>query len=501
MSITTNVITRFRDDQDGAALIMSLLAVVILAGMAVVFFNRAVTESAASGFSRDHEMVLHVAEAASDRQIGFLNLDDDHVTSDRFGQPIVFDDTAAADDETWAIGLIADIRPADDGAASDAWLATDGGESYAVRALDTTDPADPTKPMEVIYSVGAVPSFAADNPRIRVLKLKIDQDRFIPNFALMTDGNLSFGGNAAIVVPGCEASGTPAQKEATCIADVHTNAGFSSSGTASTIQGRVSQASGTCPSPVTAVNGCLDASHGVAQKDIPPFRARDFYNRTDKMNPDGGGQDADWHDLCPPGKPVPGASVRLPSASGPCTGAQVWPDPTSPSSDFRGWKWQAGQWSGSSIGAGAFYVYHADAKVTGTNGSGRRAVSIFAEQNPLDKTKSGSIDLSGNPKMEAAVESVLMIADGDLDLHGNTSSGSCGETPGALSGFIGVREQLKTQGTVELRGSIMVRDVEDAHGLVRRTNHGVGGTMCLEFDPKLAMDFTGIWVITYWNEL
>jgi hypothetical protein len=491
-----SMLMRFRDDQDGVALITALLAVVILSGMAVVFFNRAVTESQASGFSRDHEMVLHVAEAASDRQISFLNVDDAHVTRDRLGRPISFPPGAVTDEEAWARALLPLVRPGEQAPLSDAWMGTEGGEAYAVRPMDLAS----GRPMEVIYAVGAVPSFDADNPRIRVIKLRIDQDRFMPDFALLTDGPLGFGGNAAIVVPGCVSS-DPTSASTTCIADVHTNGSFTTNGSASTIQGRVTQAAGTCPSSVTAVNGCEDASKGVAAKEVPPFRARDFYNRTDKLNPDGGGQEVQWYDLCRPGTPAPMASVRLPSAAGPCTGAQVWPDPSSPSSDFRGWQWQAGQWRGSSIGAGAFYVHHADVKVTGTSGTGRRAVSIFVEQDPLNPGGSGSIDISGNPLMEAAVESVLMIADGDIDLQGNTSYGSCGVTPGAMSGFIGVGEQLKTMGTVELRGSVVVRDAADAHGLVRRNTAGVSGTMCLEFDPTLAIDFTGIWVITYWNEL
>jgi hypothetical protein len=488
--------TRFRNEQEGVALITALLAVVILSGMAVVFFNRAVTESFASGFSRDHETVLHAAEAASDNQIALMNADNDHVTVDRDGNPIQFDGASVTDDEAWALALLDDVRPSGGVTGSDAWIETENGEAYAIRPLDTAT----SEPMMVVYSVGAVPSFDVENPRIRVLKLQIDQDRYIPNFALLTDGNFEFSGNAAIVSPGCKTT-PPETALATCIADVHTNRGFTNSGTASTIQGRVSQATGSCPSAVTAVNGCVDSTGGVAAKWVPPFKARDFYNRTGKMNPDGGGQEAQWFDLCPPGKPAPVASVRQPSASGPCTGAQIWPDPGAPSSDFRGWQWKTGKWMGSSIGSGAFYVYHADASITGTSGSGRRAISIFAEQDPLKKGASGSINLTGNPLMEAAVESVLMIADADLDMQGNTSYGTCGVTPGALSGFIGVREQLKTQGTVELRGSIVVRDVADDHGLVKRNTQGIGGTMCLEFDPNLAMDFTGLWVITYWNEL
>jgi hypothetical protein len=64
-----------------------------------------------------------------------------------------------------------------------------------------------------------------------------------------------------------------------------------------------------------------------------------------------------------------------------------------------------------------------------------------------------------------------------------------------------VGEQLKTMGSVELRGAIVVQDRADDHNLVKRNNDGVQGTMCLEYDETLDVDFTGVWVITYWNEL
>jgi hypothetical protein len=489
-------------DEDGIAMITALLAVVILSGLAIVFVARATTETVASGASRDHESAVHVAEAAADNQVRFANLNDDHVTADRSGVAISVDPASLGDEEAWARGLLGVMRPDGAGNASNGWVTMDGGEGYAVRPHDTV--AD--EPMNVIYGVGAVPSFDAANARVRVIKLQIDQDRFIPEFALLTDGALRFGGNAAIVVPGCDTS-TADQAQATCIADVHTNKAFTNPGNASTIQGRVSQVDGTCPSGITAVNGCVDAGDGVAPKEIPVFSSRDFYNRdADKFNPDPEGQSVEWFDLCPPGKPIAGvATVRRPGTE-PCMAGseQIWPHPDTPGSTFRGWRWQANQWQASAIGAGVFYVYHADAKVTGSDGPGQRAVSIIVEQNPTSKGSSGSLDLSGNPKMQAALQNVLFVTDADLDMHGTTTGGtgtSCGETETSFAGFIGVGEQLKTQGTVELRGAVIERDRADDHNLVQRTNAGVGGTMCLEFDKDLVIDFTGIWVITFWNEL
>jgi hypothetical protein len=497
-----NIVRRIDRDEAGIALMMALLAMLILGGMAAVFMSRANTEARASGASRDHESAVHVAEAAADNQVRYANLDDDHVTRDRSGTMISVASGSLGEEERWALGLLASMRPDETGTASQAWIEVDGGEGYAVRPLDSS--TTPNEPMNVVYGVGAVPSFDHPNARVRVIKLQIAQDQFIPEFALLTDGALRFGGNAEIVVPGCDAS-TVASAQATCIADVHTNQTFTNPGNASVIEGRVSQVEGTCPSGVTATNGCVDSTGGVADREVPEFRARDFYNRGDDFNPDPEGQTVEWYDLCPPGKPVATATVRRPGTE-PCAigSEQVWPLSGDSSSTFRGWKWQANMWQASSVGAGVFYVYHADAKVTGSEGSQQRAVSILVEQNPSAKGSSGALDISGNPKLQAALDSVLFVTDTDLDLHGTATGGtgtSCGDTETSFSGFMGVREQLKTQGTVELRGAIIVRDVADDHNLVQRTNQGVGGTMCLEFDKDLVIDFTGLWVITYWNEL
>jgi hypothetical protein len=480
--------SRFYRDEDGVALIMALLGIVILSGLAIVFVSRSVNETRFSVVSRDFESAIHIAEAAADDQVRRLNADDLYVTRDKDSVEIVMDPLLVSDEEAWALDLLERMREADG-----AWATTSGGEAYAVRPRDS----ETGDPINMILAVGAVPSFDAANARVRVLKLQIDQDRFVPEHALLTDGELHFGGNAAIIVPGCE-TGTVEDRERTCVADVHTNQTFTSSGTASLIEGRVSQVEGQCPSPVTAVNGCVDGDDGVEAKPIPAFSARDFYNRTDVFNADPGepseaAQSVEWFDLCPD------QTVRRPVGTTPCTGDPIWPDGVS--STFRGWKWQANKWQGSSIGAGVFYVYHADAKVTGSYGTAQRAVSILVEQNPAAPATSGSLDLSGNPKLQSAMQDVLFIVDADLDMQGTATAGSCGENPAAMSGFIGVGEQLKTQGTVELRGAIIVQDRAEQHNLVQRTNDGVGGTMCLEFDKTLAMDFTGIWVITFWNEL
>jgi hypothetical protein len=490
-----NAISRFHDDEQGIALMMALLGVVILAGLAVVFMGRATTETRASAASRDHEITIHVAEAAADRQIAEINADDLYVTTDRIGSPITFG-SGVVDERAWAIDLIDDLGPDGSGNAAPAWIETDSGEAYAVRPEDAAG-----DPLNVLWAVGAVPGFDSPNARIRVIKLQIDRDRFIPEHALLTDGLFTFNGSAEILVPGCDPS-TPQLRETTCVADVHTNSRFEQGASNSAmVQGRVSQVSGTCPSGFNAVNGCVDGGHGVAPQPVPRFEARDFYNRRDDFNPDPGGRTVDWYDLCPPGKPAAVATVRKPSGMTPCTAAseQIWPHPVTPdgSTTHRGWRWQNGAWRAGSVDAGVFYIYQADAVLTGSDGSGQRAVSILIEQDPARVTTTGSMAMTGNARLQSGLANVLFVVDGDLDMQGSGSG--CGGS--SLSGFIGVGEQIKIQGGVTLAGAIIVRDVAEGHPMVKRSEAGIQGTMCLDFDRNLDIDFTGRWVITYWNEL
>ncbi len=473
---------RIHRDEEGIALITALLAVLILGGLSAVFVSRATTETRASGASRDHEVAIHTAEAAADVQIAALNALDTHVTLDNAGVAVqgpASDDVAAQ----WARGLL------DRMAGSDAWIDGDTGQAYAVRPVDTDG-----EPANAIYAVGATPSFDAPNARVRVIKMQVAQDNFIPRFALLTDGSLKLGGNAAIVSPTCDTN-----VPETCIADVHVNEGFTNPGGASTIEGQVRVAGGTCPSGVTAVNGCVDDD--VAPYPIPAFTARSFYMRDlDQLRADPDpGRLVEWYDLCPDG------TVRSPSSGGPCTGTQLWPADDS-ANNFRGWDWKASQneWSSTNLDSGVFYVYRANASVNGSAGEGQRAVSIIVEGGGVSANRSGNLEIKGNPALQAALPDVLFITDRDLAMSGTASGGSgteCGQDGASYSGVIGVVEQIDVGGTVELRGAIIVRDETDDSNVVQRNNASIHGTMCLQYDDNLAIDLTGIWVVTFWNEL
>ncbi len=484
---------RFVHEESGVALIMALLGVVILAGLSVVFLSRAISETRAASFSQDFESAIHVAEASADRRIADVTADGDYVTTytgtDLDGNPLAkeftIDEAIVGDVDAEEEWILTQLELARD---SEAWATEVAGEAYAIRPrLKTTD-GTIGEPAQAIYAASAVPAFDANRSRVRVLKLQIDQAHFVPQFAFLTKGALDFGGNAAIVAPDCDPSAPTVD---VCYADVHTNQGYTSSSTSSTIHGQITTSTASCPDSTTALFGC---EANAQPQQIPEIRASAYYDpeaaRTSLGDP------VDWFDLCPDGW------VREGSPDGPCQGADVWPS-TGGNTRYRGWRWADSQntWQADAVESGVYYVYKADASIQGSQGSSPHAVSVLVEQDPSEPTRSGSLRVSGNPKMQAAVHNVLFLTDADLDLSGSATGGTCGESSLSFSGLMVVGEQFKTQGTVELHGSVIVQDLSDVHGWVTRSNHGVGGTMCLEYDPSLNVDIRGQWVVTFWNEL
>jgi hypothetical protein len=473
-------------DEEGLALITVMLAVLILSGLVTVFVARSVTETTLSTRARDRETALHAAEAATDDQLAAINADKTYVTLQEDGATqVVYNPSTISDEESWARGLLDELD------ASDAFVTTETGEAFAFRPVDTAG-----DPLDVLYGVGASPSFSHADPRFRVVKLQIAHDLFKPDYAILTNGSLTFGGAAEVIAPRCDDS-NPARGD--CNADVHVNETFTNPGGASTVEGRVTVAGSACPPDVTSVFGCQDTSNGVESYDVREIPARNFYGRElDRLNPDQEGQEVKWWDLCPDG------TVRPVSPSGPCTSATIeWPDGSNTS--FRGWDFtdngSGKSWDATSVGAGVFYVHHADASINGSAGSLRRAVSVFVEEDPTNPTQSGSLSVRGNPLMEAAFPDVLLVADSDIELSGTAASGGCDETPDAMSGLITMGEQFATTGTVELRGAVLIQDLTDADTPLTRGNDKVQGTMCLEFDEDIDVDIDGYWTITYWNEL
>lgn len=486
---------RLRRDESGIAMITALLGIIILAGLAVVFLSRATAETRATSFSQDFESALHVAEAAADARIAAVAEDEEHVTTDVDGLEFMTVDAHADEraEAAWVLAMLDKVREEVDGAVSttsEAWLEGNfEGEAFAFRPRSHLPDSETGEyePAEVIYAASGVPSFTASQARVRVVKLQVDQAVFTPSYAILTNGTFSFGGNAEVLAPGCDES-TEESRERTCYADIHTNQEYTHSGNSSTIQGAVSVSEGSCPT-TTATNGCEEVEHN---EDIPRIFAEDYYDPSTTALQGG----AQWVNLCPDG------TVRQGSSTDPCAGEELWPGTTGETT-HRGWRWRDSQneWRADSIQSGAYYVHHADVAIRGSDGDEQHHVSLMVSQNPANRNESGSVDIAGNPRMQAALKDALIIADADITMNGNAGVGSCDEAPASLAGLIYAGEQFNTQGTVTLRGAIMVDDRAEDHNLVQRNNASIGGTMCLEYDRDMSMDLEGQWVVTFWNEL
>jgi type II secretory pathway pseudopilin PulG len=315
--------SRFRERlqaDDGVALVTALLAVLIISGLVMVMVSRSIAETRASAGSRDFETAIHAAEAASDLVIRELNRQQEpqdyySVDSSTPGTPI--EAPASGEDErAWALGLHTGSDYDMEGAPT--WIEGTNGQAYAVRPVVDASVSDP-EPLDVIYAVGAIPSFDAERPRIRVIKLQVAQDFFEPNYALLSDHKVTMGGDAAFVVDGCDYSNPDPDD---CIADVHTNQSFHSGGSTK-VHGSVSSAGGSCTGDAAAIE-CLGAGDGVAEQPIPHFSARDFYRPGEEQGNVG------WYDLCPD------KTIKEGSTAGPCTGTQLWPSPDAPGTRYRG---------------------------------------------------------------------------------------------------------------------------------------------------------------------
>lgn len=124
-------------------------------------------------------------------------------------------------------------------------------------------------------------------------------------------------------------------------------------------------------------------------------------------------------------------------------------------SSWNGFSWtSAGGWqknNGTTPPAGTIYI-NGNVKITGggTDASPWRTTLLV----------NGSIDMSGNPRIQPYEQNVTMLARGDVKLRGNSSS-----YPG-VNGLIGTHEQIDIAGTPRFTGAIVAEDAEDLFPLV-----------------------------------
>lgn len=278
----------------------------------------------------------------------------------------------------------------------------------------------------VVFGVGYVPSRAAAR-QTRVVRVDFSLVQATSPRALLTQGPLTVSGNPSITGLG---------------GSLHSNGDL-------TISGNPTVAHDATTSATYRVTGHPSIG-GVSGGGFPavtiPAVAPASYRRLTQ------------YDLCPD------ATVRA-NAATVCTGPVLG---TGLLSGWNGWRFSATRWSlNGTPPVGGYYVYHADAMVSGSPGSplspwlgaivveGLRIGSILTN---------GDLRISSNPTLHAYAEGVALVVERDLRVSGN----------GEIQGAVMAGEQVDWSGGGSLIGSLTAAGSVDTTGSPVSANSASG---------------------------
>lgn len=262
---------------------------------------------------------------------------------------------------------------------------------------------------QAVYAMGWHPTRTSPRAERRLLKAEYLFAPFKPANAILTQGNLDFGGSVAV---NATASGGTAP--------VHTNGSVVAYNSSLAVQGPLSASGalpGSCPAGVTG--GCTAAAPLQA---LPVISARNVYVQESQAYAGA------WYDLCPDG------TVRPPSATGvPCSSATVLPS-------TRGWQFTAGNATTAPVWtlprnaggpyAGIYYVFQGDARI-GDNGNSSTTwmITVLAEARTGVTNATTCNKLGGNItwrlfNLAPRMPGLQLLADANLLGGANADAGS-----------------------------------------------------------------------------
>lgn len=348
----------------------------------------------------------------------------------------------------------------------------------------------------VVYAMGWAPTKASPIDRPRVLKAEYIFAPYQPGNALLTAGNLNFGGSVDITT-GVNVIG----------ANVHTNGGVTMPNSV-TVTGNVSAVgSASCSNAVTGT-----CTSGSTLQAVPDANPRVVYSA---MNSDVA-QDSGWYDLCPDGW------ARYPSTGGPCQGSQVvpagWGSATPPGTAPGGWVFTAGsantapKWSinmssvPSSPSSTVYYAYGSNVVMDGNTGVTMPYTILVEGVSASDSAVSafsgsaicGSVGGDFFAKQVSLVPASQLaglgvMATGQISLNTQTQIGADGNGAMVLAGH-----NLTTQasaGTVII-GAMAANNTCNASG--RTTNDPQGWT--IKYDRTAEVPVSSLLNTTLWLE-
>lgn len=419
---------------NGFAMISVMLFGVAMLGLLIFTVSQV---QQATSQSTDHiafEREIHLAESGIDQALARLQKDGTWSTT---SVPHVV--TTPADEDAWVLARL------------------DDPSAYELHSVDTGEYAI-VKPTgrNVVYAASWAPSRALAK-RTRVVKAEYLFSSYSPSNAVLSNGTLKIGGSASVLGS---------------LGNVHANGNIEVVGGALTVEG-------TLTATGTVTNGQAGWVGGQAPQEVPEVTPRSVY---DKFALDGDFSEY-WYDLCPDG------SVRLPSASGPCTGVVE-----SSSGKFKGWELTNAGWRNDREPYdGVFYIYQGSAKITGTQTVWE--ATIIAEPAGVDGSLvDGDIEMNGKPLLHGFLPDIALIAGRDLDIQGT------GNGDGEYEGLLGAHEQFKITGNPTLTGAVIGELETDTPGSPVSENY-VSGSMMITHNTGLEADLGGLIRTTLWLEL
>lgn len=433
-------------NESGAALITSLLFMVVLLSLIPVALQFNERENSRSNEFKDNREAFFLAEAGLEHAKFLVQQSSIETT---LAGP---DDDPTTTIDNGTFGGTPQINPLNDGFNYNVATLASTGHNYYIRARDNDDgDGDPTRDTDFLITLSAV---GIVDGVTSTVEATVYHPTF-PTAALTTNGNTTISGTTDIL--------------GAC-GNVHSNDNLTFSGT-NTVAGT---ATATGALEINGVAGTSSPKVPIPRLDPTDYQSGMEYT------------------LAADGNVYATADLTTPVGSGNGT-------------NWNGWTWTAGdpsatpplpaKWvlGGSNTIDAALYV-QGDVNVAGSPPAGPPSTPPWE----VTIVATGHIEVSGSPKMQNRlngtdpdIQNLFMVAGTDLKLNGNADS--------TISGLLYATEQLQMSGNSNITGAVMAYNAPNNDGLVSAND--LSGTISITYGCGLSIPNPGIIEVVSWKEL
>lgn len=469
--------------EEGIAMVTVIMMATVLFATVVLFGVRSVSNLDQSTEARARERSLHVSESGVDDLLARLVTNQSYNTNTG-GALNDLSATCMSTYPSFASNSVerSCVKGIADSVDASRLVEAAGGQWVSLK---------PSTNVLVVYAVGYVPTRA--NPTaVRVVRARYEFAPLAPQTALLTDGDLDFGGNAAIQG---------------LVGSAHANGNVTIGGSSFAASGFVASSGGTS-FPTSGITDTANSGPGKPPREVPAIVPRQNYVMSEYDLCVVGGAKQARAGPSHPTSPNLGADATAKSGDEvPCAGTLVQ-TVGGLTPEFNGWDYQANAWRYNSGTAfdGVYYVYQDSVKITGSPGTSAQnwRATIFTDCGATEATEAAShsthgdcdIEVNGSPNVQAHTKGypLLFVAGRDLDLRGNPSSAS------SFSGAMAAHEQFSLGGNATYTGVIISNSDFDTSGSPVPSN-SVQGNPTITFDGNLELPFGKTVRINHWQEL